>query len=130
MPYLQISGYKIKIDKCTDGETYATANAHALTEWAVTTTADNAVATVTKAGESGKNHYVTSIHGSFSAALIKLMTLKNGATVLGNYHVHNQRDVVFAKPVKITSGNAAEISLVASGTAGTIGAVVMKGYTI
>lgn len=106
------------------------ADLHAASTWSVTTTADNAVATVTKAAESGKSHYITSISSSFSVAKIKLATLKDGATVIGNYHVHNQRDIVFAKPVKLTAGNAAELSLAASGTAAEIGAVTMTGYTI
>lgn len=101
-----------------------------VSKWAETTTADNGTATATRAAESGKAHYVTSIHGSFSAALIKLMTLKDGTTIIGNYHVHNQRDVVFAKPVRITQGAAAVLELAASGTGGQVGAVTMKGYTV
>lgn len=106
------------------------ADLHAVSNWTATTTADNAAATVTKAAESGKSHYITGISGSYSVALIKLMTLKDGAAVIGNFYIHNQRDIVFAKPVKITAGNAAELSLSASGTAAQIGAVTMTGYTI
>lgn len=99
--------------------------------WSETTTADNAAATVTRAAESGKAHYITSIHGSFSAAIAgKLMTLKDGTTVKGNFHVHNQRDVVFDNPFRITTGAAAELSMAASGAGGTIGAVTMKGFTL
>lgn len=96
-------------------------------EWSITATADNLPATATKAGEAGKSHFVTSISGSFSVANIKLMTLKDGAGVIGNYHVNNQRDLVFANPLKLTAGNAAELSLAASGTATQIGAVTMSG---
>ncbi|MBT9177519.1 MAG: hypothetical protein DDT20_01853 [Firmicutes bacterium] len=52
-----------------------------------------------------------------------------GATTIGNFHVHNQRDIVFAKPLRLTMGSAAELRLAASGTAGVIGAVTMSGYT-
>lgn len=95
-----------------------------------TTTADNAAATVTIADTAagGQSHYVTSISASFSAAIAgKLMTLKDGATVVGNYHVHNQRDIVFASPIEIRG--AAEVSLAASGAGGTIGAVTVSYYT-
>ena len=99
-------------------------------KWTETTTADNAAATVTHAAETGKAHYVTSIHGSFSAANIKLMTLKDGTTVIGNFHVDNQRDIPFAKPVRITEGALVELSLAASGTSTEIGAVTMTGFTL
>lgn len=98
-------------------------------EWSITATADNAAATATRAAEAGKSHYITAIFGSFSAAAIKLATLKDGTTVIGNYYVHNADSVPLARPLKITSGAAAELSLAASGTAGVIGAVTLKGYT-
>lgn len=98
--------------------------------WAVTATADNAASTATKAAESGKSHYVTSISGSFSAAAIKLLTLKDGTTVIGNHYVHNAFGLTFPNPIKLTSGNLAELSLAASGTAGVIGAVTLNGFTL
>ena len=101
-----------------------------VSKWSVTVTADNAAATATKAAEARKAHYITGIHASFSAALIKLLTLKDGTTVIGNFYVHNQRDILFAKPVRITEGALAEASLAASGAGGTIGAVTMTGFTI
>lgn len=130
MPYLSVSGYRMGLKKNSDGETYSPTQADAVAEWILTATADNAAATVTKPGETGKNHYITSISGSFSGAAVKLMTLKQDATVKGNFHVHNQRDIVFARPVKFQSGASVELSLAASGTAGVIGAVVMTGYTL
>lgn len=99
-------------------------------EWTVTITADNAAATATKAAETKKAHYVTSIHASFLSAAIKLLTLKDGTTVIGNFHVHNQRDIIFPRPVRITMGALAEASLAASGAGGNIGAVTMTGFTI
>jgi hypothetical protein len=100
-------------------------------DWSITVTADNAAATVTRAAEAGRQHVITSIAGSFSVANAgKLMTLKDGATVIGNYHVMTVRDKEFDKPVKLSPNSAAELSLAASGTAGQIGAVTMTGYTI
>jgi hypothetical protein len=99
-------------------------------EWSITVTADNAAATVQRAAAPGQAHYIASISGSFSAANAgKLMTLKDGTTVIGNYHVHNQRDLVFATPIRLSSNALAELSLAASGTGGQIGAVTMTGYT-
>ena len=99
-------------------------------EWSITTTADNAAATVTRAAEVGRVHCIVSISGSFSVANIKLMTLKDGTTVIGNFHVHNQRDIVFDKPVRLSPNSLAELSLAASGTATQIGAVAMAGFTV
>lgn len=99
-------------------------------EWSITTTADNAAATVQRAAEAGRVHCVVSISGSFSVANIKLMTLKDGTTTIGNYHVHNQRDIVFDKPVRLSPNSLAELSLAASGTATQIGAVTMTGFTV
>ena len=98
-------------------------------EWAVTTTADNAAATAQKAAVAGSTHFVTSIHGSFSAAVTKLMTLKSDVNLKGNFHVINSRDIVFDRPVAMNEGELAELSLAASGTGGQIGAVTMCGFT-
>lgn len=98
-------------------------------EWTQTATADNAMASVTRAAEVGKRHYITGISASFSAANVKLLELKDGAAVIGNFHVHNQRDVEFGVPIELTANSAAELSLPASGTAGVIGAVTLRGFT-
>ena len=94
--------------------------------WSVTTAADNASATVTRAGESGKSHYITQVSGSFSAAATKLLTLSDGGTVVANLHVVNQRDVVLARPLKLTAGQAAAVTLAAAGSAGVVGAVTVQ----
>jgi len=103
-----------------------------ISEWSITTTADNAAATVQRVAEAGRVHCIVSISGSFNnpAANGKLMTLKDGTTVIGNYHVHNQRDIIFDKPVRLSPNSLAELSLAASGTGGQIGAVTMTGFTI
>lgn len=98
--------------------------------WSVTATADNLAVTATRAAEAGKSHYITSISGGYSNAAIGLMEMKDGVATVGNYHTHDQRDVALSRPLKITEGALAEISLEASGTAGIIGAVTMTGYTV
>jgi len=100
-----------------------------VSEWSVTGTADNAILTVTKALVAGERHFITSISASFSVANIKLLELKDDTSVIGNYHVHNQRDIVFEKPVEITVAKAANLVLAASGTATEIGAATMTGFT-
>ncbi len=107
-------------------------DADEISAWCVTVApVDNAAATVSKAGVAGKTHFVTGISASFSAAVAgKLLTLKDDTTVIGNYHVHNQRDVPVPKPIKITQGKAAELSLAASGSGGTLGTVTLTGFTI
>ena len=108
----------------------ATTEAHGVSTWVVTDDGDNATVTATKAGEIGKSHYITGIHGSFSAAKIKGMALQYGITPIAAYHVHNFRDIVFTKPIKVTTGEDAILALEASGSAGTYGSVTMEGYTI
>jgi len=99
-------------------------------EWSITTTATNAAATVTRAAESGKRHYITGISGSFGAAQIALMTLSDGGTTVGNYHVHNQRDVEFGgAPVQMGVNAAAALSL-GAGAASVVGAATLRGFTI
>lgn len=100
-------------------------------EWSITVTADNAAATVQRAAEVGRCHFVTGLSGSFSVANAgKLMTLKDGTTVIGNYHVMSVRDVVFDFPIRLSPNTLAELSLAASGTGGQVGAVTMTGYTV
>lgn len=98
-------------------------------EWSLTATATAAAVTVTRPAEAGRRHYVTGISGSFGAAQIALMTLSNGATVIGNFHTHNVRDVIFPAPIELTAGNAATLTL-GAGAAGVVGAVVLRGYTV
>lgn len=113
-----------------DGTPYLLPPSEPRNTWSITVTADNAAATVTRAAVTGQSHYVTGISGGFSAANAgKLMTLKDGAAVIGNFHVHNQRDVPITEPIKLTQGSLAELSLAASGTLGQIGAVTLTGFT-
>jgi hypothetical protein len=103
-----------------------------ISEWSITVTADNAAATVQRAAEVGRVHCITSISGSFSTsqAVAKLMTLKDGTTVIGNYHVHTVLPFPFQFPIRLSPNTLAELSLPASGTAGQIGAVTMTGFTV
>lgn len=88
------------------------------------------VATVTRAaGPAGSRHYVTGISGSYGAAQVGTMRLLAGATVLGTFHVHSQRDIGFDAPIEIPPDTAVTVDLTA-GAAGVVGAVVARSYNI
>src|SRR5262245_22501743 len=104
-------------------------------DWCVTTNADNATATATRAAPTGGIcNYVTMIAGSFSAApgTPKTLILKNGTTEIGRWYISTGgvgQSVVFNSPIRLSPGTAANLDLAASGTGGTIGAATMSGYT-
>lgn len=110
----------------------STSDPHAASAWTATATADNALATATKAaGGAGVSHYVTGLQASFSAAAAgKLATLKEGASILASFYVHNDLQVTFPKAIKIAANTAVSVELAASGTLGVIGAVNLQGYSI
>lgn len=106
--------------------------AQSIPVWTVTDTSDNAIAVATKAAEVDtlKHHNITSISGSFNDnALVKLLTLKDGTTVIGNWYVNGQFALTFLNPIRISPGALAKLELAASGTGGKIGAVTMTGFT-
>ncbi len=94
-----------------------------------TASATAAAAVATRPATAGSSHYVAGVRGSYGAAQIGTLTLEEGATVIGTYHVHNQRDVVFERPMKIASGTAVTARLTA-GAAGVVGAVDLETYTL
>lgn len=108
--------------------------AFAPTAWTVVDSKTNATATATKAAASGKQHFITGISFSASAAPVAAVTVqvKDGDTVLDQFQipaaaqaplVHN-----YMPPLQITSGNAATITVAALGSA-VVGTVVLKGKT-
>jgi hypothetical protein len=103
-----------------------------LTSWAEEANADNLAATATKAAAgTGTRHYVTGISGSFSAAAAgKELQLKDGATVIGRWYVHDQLHVAFPVPIEISENAAAEAVLAASGSLAVLGAVTLTGFTV
>lgn len=100
-------------------------------DWVEKSSADNAAATATHAASSGgQSHYVTAVSGSFDAAVAGVtLQLKDGATVLAEWQVHNSLHVDLPSPVKITPGAATSAVLAASGTPGVTGYVNLFGYT-
>ena len=99
--------------------------------WCVTTNADNATATATKAAPAGGIcHYITSVSGGFSVANAgKTLILKDGTTEVGRWYVTSGQIVCFSSPIKLSPATAANLELAASGTGGQVGAATMTGFT-
>jgi len=99
-------------------------------EWVEDASADNALATATKAGEAKKRHYIVGITGGYSAAAAgKTLIIKDGGVAFLTLRIHDTGGAMFTKPIRLTVGNAVSAELQASGTAGVIGDVALLGYT-
>lgn len=99
--------------------------------WVETANADNVAATATRAAETGKSHYVTSVSASFSASVAgALLTISEGAAEIARVYVHDHAEVSLPKPIEIAEGTAVSAELAASGSAGVVGAVNLTGYTV
>lgn len=92
---------------------------------------DNSVASVTRAGEEGKSHYIKGVVGSFSGEGLseKLLEIVEDGIVIWRAYVANSRHVQFTRAVVISRGSDVTLRLEASGTAGTLGTVTLQGYT-
>lgn len=98
--------------------------------WSVTATGDNAAAAATRPGEPGRSHYATYIGGSYSGAVTGgEMLLKDGAAVVGDYFVHDQRSIALTYPLRISEGADVSLALAAGGL-GVRGACTLQGYTV
>jgi len=99
--------------------------------WIVTANATNAAATATRAApSSGLSHFITSVSGSFDGAVAGgQLILKEGATEIGRWYVHNEFHISFPSPVQLQATKAANLELAAGG-AGVVGAATMTGYTL
>ncbi len=104
------------------------------TQWTVVASQTNATTTATQAAVAAKQHFITGISFSMSAAPAAAVTVqvKDGSTVLDQFQipaaaqaplVHN-----YHPPLTITVGNAASITVGALG-AGVVSTVVLKGKT-
>ena len=100
-----------------------------ISSWVSQATADNSAATATKSASGKNSHFITGVAGSFSAAAIKTLILKEGSTELARFHVHNNFSMTFASPIKLQPGTVANLVLAASGTGGVDGTAVLIGYT-
>lgn len=91
---------------------------------------DNAVATATANSQTpNQNYNITGIDASYSVSSTSgLLQLQDGATVIYEQYVHGHAEINFDSPIEITMGNSVSAVLAASGTAGTIGKVNLRGY--
>lgn len=100
-------------------------------DWHVTTSADNATATATKAAITGQRHVITHITASFdNTAANKLVSIFDGTTLIDKFAVTTTGvSIAFPHGLRLSSGNKAEATLAASGTGGTTGYLTLHGYT-
>ena len=100
--------------------------------WVETDLDTDAIVTATRAapGSGALSHYITSISGSFSAAVSGAkLELKQGSTVLATWHVYNEFLLVLPSPIKLAPGTVANLVMAAGGSA-VVGVVDMTGYTL
>lgn len=97
-------------------------------DWEEKASASNALATATRAAESGNRHSIATIVASFSAAAIALLQVKFGTTVVLEHYVHNSEVIALPSPLRAGSGQAVSAELAAGG-AGITGTVAITGYS-
>lgn len=95
--------------------------------WTETGSASGSDVTATHAGSAGKTHHVTAVLASLSEAAIATLTLKDGASVIATFDVHNQIAIPL-KGLAMTEGAAAEATLASGGLTAT-GRITLIGYT-
>lgn len=100
--------------------------------WVEQDTKDNATATASKAApSSGLRHFITGVGGGYDAAVAgNTLILKDGSTEVARWLVHNSFSEDFNSPIELSPATAANLELEASGSGGTNGSVVLKGYTL
>lgn len=91
---------------------------------------DNAVATATAAaGTANQRYRITGMDASFSAtATVGLLQLLDGATVIWEGYFSSTLRHNFISPIQGSLGSSFSAVLTASGTAGVIGKVDIRGY--
>lgn len=108
--------------------------AFAPTTWTVVASQTNATATASQGGVAGKQHFITGISFSMSAAPAGAVTVqvKDDSTVIDQFQIPAAAQAPFVHnytpPLQITANNAASITVGALGS-GVVGTVVLKGKT-
>jgi hypothetical protein len=105
--------------------------------WIKTASAtDITLVTVTKAGEKGKNHIVTGVNASVNAGVTRLLTIKDGSSVIFEHYIYGSDALNSYKEtkgnslnIKITKGNPVTVELEAPGL-GNTGKVNIMGFTV
>lgn len=91
---------------------------------------DNAVATATApAGASHQRYYITGMDASYSVGTtVGMVQLLDGATVIWEGYLTGVMRHNFISPIEGSLASSFSAVLTASGTAGTIGKVDIRGY--
>lgn len=91
---------------------------------------DNAIATATAAaGTAVQRYYITGMDASFSTSVTAgLLQLLDGATVIWEGYFSSALRHNFIHPIKGSLASSFSAVLTASGTAGVIGKVDIRGY--
>lgn len=111
-----------------DGTEFTLPTAESLvTAWVESATATGAAATATRAAPAaGTALHIVGVAASYSAAQVGVLTLTL-AGVAHTFHVHDQRDLQFSKPLRVADASSASASLAAGGV--NVGAVALIGFT-
>lgn len=97
--------------------------------WSVTDLQTNAIATATKAAESGKSHYITMAAASLETGTAKRVQLKDGTTVLMTFYAsQDSPPIYFNSPLKITQGALVSLNIAAGGSS-VDGVATLFGFT-
>lgn len=91
---------------------------------------DNAIATATAAaGTATQRYYITGYDISYSvAATGGMLQLLDGATVIWEQYISGRNFINFIQPIQGSLASSFSAVLTASGTAGVIGKVDIRGY--
>lgn len=106
----------------------------AASEWSINATANNGVATATKAGVGGKMHFITGVTLSASGAVAAPVEaqIKDGTTALDKLEIPAAAFapvvINFQRPLRCTAGNDAVFTCPALGS-GVTGSVTVRGFT-
>lgn len=98
--------------------------------WVETDSADNGIATATKAAVAGSQYVIYSVTASFTSTTAKLLQVKDGSTVIYEEVIYDGGNIPFPKGIAITPGNAVSAVLAASGAGANIGYVNIHGNTV
>lgn len=93
---------------------------------------DNAVATaLANAANDYQRYHITGVDASFSTSSTSgLLQLKDDTTVIWEHYFSGSSSISFPSPIVGTAGKSFSAVLSASGTAGVIGKVNLRGYLI
>lgn len=112
------------------GKTTGTPKDHPASEWEEGGSADNAQASVTRAGEAEKRHFIDLIDVSYGASGTSgLLEVLIGGTVVYQRNIHGDLVIPFPKPHAAGVNEDVTVRLEASGTGGELGHVNLFGHT-